>query len=177
MTLFAVVIFAGGIVAGWRSDLLLPRPYLVSAGAQAIEPEGVAVARWTRSALGPEAGFAADPSSAFLLLTYGSQRPLTGEARGIRSLFFTSIVDTSVTDILARANVRYLAFDRRVISWNPLLGIYPPRPGPYTADETVLLDPKAVSKFDNQTHVSRILDAGDIVIYDVGGLRDTSRAN
>ncbi len=177
MTLFAAVIFAGGIVTGWRSDLLLPRPYLVSASGPAIEPEGVTVARWTRSALGAETRFAADPSSAFLLLAYGSQRPLTGEARGIRSLFFTRTFDTSVTDILTRAQVRYLAFDRRLISWNLLLGIYPSQPGASAADPDVLLDPDAVSKFDNQPYVSRILDAGNIVIYDVGGLYDAAPAN
>jgi hypothetical protein len=110
-------------------------------------------------------------------MTYGDQRPLTGDALGIRSLYFTKTVDSSVSDILNKAQVRYVAFDRRLISWNPLLGIYPPRPGPHPADEDALLDPDAVSKFDKQSHVSRILDAGDVVIYDVGGLVGTAQPN
>jgi hypothetical protein len=175
MTVYAAVIFGGGVVAGWRSDLRLPWPYLVSAGGPAIEPQGASAARWTRAALGTEIRFAADPSSAFYLMDYGDQRPLTGDALGIRSLFFTRTIDRSVSDIVTQAGVRYLSFDRRLISWNPLLGIYPARPGPHPADEDALIDPDAISKFDNAPQVSRILDTGDIVIYDLGGLSGTPR--
>jgi hypothetical protein len=171
MATYVTVIFAGGVVAGWRSDLRLPRPYLVGSGGSAIEPEGVAVARSARQTLGSENRFAADPSNAFFLLTYGDQRPETGEARGIRSVFFARTVDRSVIDILNRAQVSYLAVDRRLISWNNLLGIYPPRPGSHSAAEDELLDPAVVGKFDGQARVSRVLDGGDVVVYDVRDLR------
>lgn len=177
LTMYAVVIFAGGVVAGWSSDLRLPRPYLVSSGGTLIEPAGVTVARWSRAELGTDNVFAADPSSALNLLAYGDQRPLTGDARGIRSVFFTRTIDSTVADILRNANVRYLAFDPRLIAWNPLLGVYPPRPGDQTTVSRALLDPDAVAKFDKVLNVNRIVDAGDLVIYDVGALSNAPHTN
>jgi hypothetical protein len=169
LTVWAAVIFAGGVAGGWQADLLLPRAYLVSAGGPPVEPEGVTDARWTLAALGAGNVFAADPSTAAQLLTYGDQFPLTGEARGIRSALFITRMDPSVPEIFRAAQVQFVAVDRRLISGTPLVGIYPPRPG-VDPDQDVLMDRRAIAKFDQQPGVLRILDSGNIVMFDIGVL-------
>lgn len=173
---YLATIFAGGLLVGWRADLLLPRAFVVRGSGPAIEPEGLADARWSRALLGSGKRLAADASNAQYLITYGDQYVLTGDAGGVRSAILGTSVDDSVRYILNQDQLQFVVIDRRLISWNSVVGIYPPRPGA-DRDQSVLLDPAAIDKFDQQPNVNRIIDSGNIVIYDVGGLSGATNSN
>jgi hypothetical protein len=48
---YAGIIFAGGVIAGWPAQQRLALPYVVDAGGQTILPEGEAAAQWVRPSL------------------------------------------------------------------------------------------------------------------------------
>jgi hypothetical protein len=169
---YVAVVFAGGVLSGWQPNVRLAQPYLVAAGTSIIEPQGVATARWARSVLGPNNRFAVDPSNGKALVAYGEQYPYTGWAHGIRGLLFAAQIGRNEQRILQNTGVRFVALDRRLISWDHMVGLYFNHTGSPAGQKLELLDPEAFAKFDNQQRVSRIFDSGTIVIYYVGALSD-----
>jgi hypothetical protein len=172
LTLYVLVIFLGGMATGWQPNARLARPYLVGVGTSAIEPQGVTAARWTRSFLGEDNAFATDTTNARLLLAYGEQRPYTGAKYGIKAMLRSRRVGRSEQYILQLTNVRYIAYDRRVISWDHMIGVYFNHLVSGFSQETELIEPQQYAKFDAQKGVSRIFDSGNIIMYDVKGLVD-----
>jgi hypothetical protein len=175
---YLTAVFLGGVATAWRPDVRLPRPFLLAASNGAlVEPAGVTVARWTRDVLGRGQSIATDPTNAELLLAYAEQRPATTAAHGIRAMLYSATVDDSTREILAYAQARYVLVDRRLNSWDHLIGVYPRGGLGDAADPPRLFDPSVYGKFDTQPTVSRLLDAGDIVLYDVEALSSGASAN
>jgi hypothetical protein len=168
--IYLSLIFLGSIVIGWRPDLRVPRAYIVNAESTSVEAEGKALARWSRGALGEGNVVAVDQSNAIIMLLHGRQQPLTGQARGIRDMIFTRLVDDSVVTILRNAGVQYVIVDRRRASWDHLIGIYPAQSPQEASDTENWLNPASLAKFDDNAAVHRIADSGNIVIYDVEAL-------
>ena len=166
------IVFAGGVIAGWQPNARLAQPYLINAGTHVIEPQGVTTAKWTRAYLRPNNRIAADASNAKLLLAYGEQYPYTGEKYGVRHMFFSEQVGQGERHILQVTGVRYVVVDRRLISWDNIVGLYFNRNEQARSHSAVLMDVEVYSKFDGVDKVSRIYDSGDIVIYYVGSLVD-----
>jgi hypothetical protein len=173
---YAMVIFLGGVVLSWRTDVRLPRPYYTETMGYVMEPQGIAVATWSREYLGEHNSVAASDADAFLLATYGQQRSWTGFARGIRAMLFAPEVNPSVRLILAGVEAEYVVVDRRLQSFDLLAGYYP-APGPDPLAPSQLLDPIVSNKFDSHPDVSRIADTGDIVVYDVSRLSGVATAS
>ena len=171
-----VLIVLGGAMTGWPYALQIPPPYLVvAADGQSIEPEDVSLARWVRTALGPDNVMTTDPSNALMMGAYGFQRPFTGQAYGVQSMLLAPYVDATSLDVLRTLKARYVVMDRRVRSWDHSLGFYPPGgSGPLSAPSP-LLDPAIVDKFDALAGVNRIADTGSVVVYDMGALDDALR--
>jgi hypothetical protein len=70
-------------------------------------------------------------------------------------------------------DVEYIVFDRRLNSWDNMLGMYfNPIEGRY---ESIWITPNAYLKFDAEPEVSRLYDSGNIKIYDVRGLRNEAQ--
>lgn len=168
LTGYVAVIFVGGILSGWQPNARLAQPYLVAAGTSMIEPQGVAMARWMRAALGTNNRIAVDPSNAKALVAYGEQYPYTGSEHGIRDMMFSTRLGRTEQSILQNTGVRFVALDHRMISWDHMVGLY----FNHTDQNLELLDPVVFAKFDKQKSVSRIFDSGTIVIYYVGALTD-----
>jgi hypothetical protein len=165
----ALLLFMGGIIAGWPPAVRLPPPYFVSVNGVVIEPPGVAAAQWAYAHLGPGNRIAADESNARLMFTYGGQYPLTGQKGGIKALIFAKQLDWSTAEIVQATEIRYVVLDMRLTSWNTMLGLYFTRPGTIlTADD--LMEPATQIKFDQDQKVSRLFDSGTLAIYDVGEL-------
>jgi hypothetical protein len=164
-----LLLFIGGIIAGWPPAVRLPPPYFVSVNGVVIEPPGVAAARWAYTHLGPNNRIAADESNARLMFTYGDQYPLTGQTGGIRALIFAQHLDWSADEIVQATAIRYVVLDMRLASWNTMLGLYFTRPG-VTLTANDLMEPATQTKFDSAQNVSRLFDSGTLAIYDVGAL-------
>lgn len=169
-----VLLFLGGVIAGWPPNGRLGLPYQVQVGNATLEPQGVIAANWSRIFLPGDQRFGADYSNGRLLLAYGNQYPLTGSARGIPSLLTEPQLDSGALQILTKNRIRYMLLDRRLNSADPMAGIYfnaPVKP----ADTTErYVDPNIFLKFDRAPGVSRLFDSGDIFIYDVEALSGVS---
>jgi hypothetical protein len=169
LPLYVSVIFVGGVVISWRPDLRLPRAYITQVGGREVQPEGVAVAQFTRQRLGINNSIPTDESNALLLAVYGQQTPWLGLANGIRRTLAAPSVDSGARATLTLLGAQYVLLDRRVQSADHLVGIYP-LPGPQAPDPGQLIDPAAFAKFNAEPDADRVADSGNIVVYDVSKL-------
>jgi hypothetical protein len=161
LAVLAVVLFFGGLIAGWPPRARLPRPYAISAGDHLIKPPVVTVSEWMLVNLGPDNRIAAPKADAKVLCAY-DQYPFTDNGRYIKRMFYAEEVDKSENTTLLRRNIEYVVSDRKVISWDNMIGYYF-----YKEQSLEVFDPRVFEKFDKLEGVTRILDAGDIVVYDV----------
>jgi hypothetical protein len=162
MAVLMVVLFFGGLIAGWPPRARLPRAYAVSAaGNHLVRPQVVTVAEWVLANLGPDNRIAAPKADAKMLGAY-NQYPFTDNGRSIRKMFYAEVVGQAENHTLWRRNIKYVVSDRKVISWDHMIGYYF-----YKEQSLEVFDPRVFEKFDKLDGVTRMLDAGDIVVYDV----------
>src|SRR5579859_2310237 len=162
-----LVIFVGGVISGWQPQLRLAQVYEVAVGNVRLEPAGAAAARWTLATLGPGHHFATDESNGRYLLAYGEQDVLAGRDRSIKSLFEATKVQDWQLQILQDVPIEYLAVDRRLVSADNMAGYFFDSGNQWPLPPYQLLPPSNYTKFEQLGQVSRIFDAGDLVIYDV----------
>jgi len=159
----------GGTILGAPSWLRLPGPYLVSADARSIEPQGIDAARWAGQTLGEGNRIAADRVNTVLMLTYGRQTPAWGlsDRVDVTPVFFDKRWTARDGSLLRGAAVHYLVVDSRLTTALPARGVYiePGEPGAFHHRKP--LPKAAVTKFDRAKRLSRVFDGGSIAIYDV----------
>lgn len=171
--IWAGVIFAGGVVTGsGPTARILPGPYRVSADSRSIEPEGIAVAEWARSFLGPGNRIVTDRTNKILMGSYGDQYVVNGlsDHLDVSVIIVNTQISTYLLEILQRGQIRYVVVDRRLGEQIPVLGLYVEQGETDGFHHTTPLDQAALNKFDGVKGVLRVFDSGDIVIYDVRGL-------
>jgi hypothetical protein len=164
------VLFAGGVIAGWQPQLRLTQPYVVAAGDQVINAEGYSVANWMRTELGAGKRMAADTVNGLQILAYGEQRPSIGRFSFVKILLNDAPLMHWHIDVMAEWNLEYMVVDRRLSAWNNMLGYFFTRKDavdPATDWQT----PEVIEKFDRLHSVSRVMDSGNIVVYEVGDIR------
>ena len=159
----AALLLAGGIIAGWPTDLRLSLPYRVDAAGRVLEPQGTTAARWSTSNLGTGRNFLADPSNARLLLWQG-EIAYAGGNPNLNDILRQPLLASWMVDQLREKQVRFLVMDRRRISQNQTFGNYffSPR-----AARLGLYSAAAYAKFDRQPGISKVYDSGNVSIYDL----------
>jgi hypothetical protein len=161
----AAVIVTGGLASGWPPIWdRLPGPYLVSGFERSVDPEDVAAAEWTLSALGPGNRWAEDFNAYNLLSTLGDQNTV----RAVAVLFDGRGADAAARALVKQQDIEYLAVDLRDSMQLPATGAYfpvDPNAGLYRSPLS-LSDLKAPGRVRG---VSRIYDSGDILFYDLRG--------
>lgn len=171
---WATIIFLGGVTVGWPPPWArMPGPYLPAADSRSVEQQGLAAAEWARARLGPDNRLIADRTNRLLMGAYGEQRPVTGYADRVKisQVFLAPELGPAERQILRVGQVRYVVVDRRLSAALPSAGVYFER-GEVPGDRySAPIDPAALAKFDALPGVNRVFDSGDIVIYDVAGLR------
>jgi hypothetical protein len=161
-----VVLIFGGFMSGWPPQARMPRPYLVgTGGSHLIEPQVVEVAKWTHDFLGPDHRIATSKVGDKLFSAYGGQTPFTGKPHGIKAMLFSAAVGPSEREIIRNAGIEYIAYDRRSISWDLMIGLY--FFNQKSSPSYELIEFETYEKFDGLQGVNRVMDSGDIVIYDV----------
>jgi hypothetical protein len=173
LTLFTTVLFIGGVIAGSGPDWdRFPGPFLVSADARSLTPEGSSVAQWASANLGSGHRVATDRVNSLLMATYGRQRVITSLDDNIDpSPLFTSLTfDDTDLSILRDAQIQYLVADLRLSTALPRRGFYFSEIEPGAFNYTAPISKAALTKYDNLPNVNRVFDSGDIVIYDTGAL-------
>lgn len=165
----AATVFMGGVIAGTSPTVRLPQTYRVDVGSQAIDPEGVASASWSREALGSNFGVVAEEAGGREMLLLARQRAYLGPRPAwVRILHAPKLEDWHVA-LLRQWNIRYVAVDRRVIADDELAGyFFRPAGDP---EFSKARSPRVVRKLDRVPGVQRIWHSGDVAIYDVGRLR------
>ncbi|CAG0927118.1 hypothetical protein TFLX_00363 [Thermoflexales bacterium] len=168
------LIFMGGIIAGWPPLLRLSRPLQVKVDQLKIEPQGMATTRWLRSVLGPDHTLIADESNGRLLLAYGGQNPLVGRNLNVNEVIGAELIEDWHLELMREQQVEYVLVDRRRVSWNNMAGYYFDEPESEALVPKGLFAPEIYEKFDSRPEVGRLLDSGNIVIYDVRTLRNVT---
>jgi hypothetical protein len=161
-TAFIAVVFAGGVIAGWKPNIRLAQPYRIKAGPNVIDAEGRQMAYWIAARLPPGLRFAASDSDARLLAAYTGEVTFTSSV--VVDLLQTTTLPHYELSTLRKKRLRYVVSDRRFKSFDNMTGYYfGLRPGAGTPDR--LYPPQVALKFDG-IQADRIYDSGDIVVYD-----------
>lgn len=159
------IVFLGGVISGWSPQLILQQPEQLRVGSVILEPQGIADARWFLSNFGSNNRIVADPSSSRSFLTFGGQYAYESYHADLNDIFGTPDFPAWQGKALQNYSIRYMVFDRRTLSRNSMSGNYFDQ----TADPTSTsqwIDPQVFGKFENVPDISRILDSGNISIYD-----------
>lgn len=172
--LYAGVLFAGGIIAGWSPWARMPWPYRVGADTRSVEPQGLAAADWSSAFLADNSRMAADRINLTLQGTFGEQRMITHLIDGVSvsGLFLGPRIGPTEREIMRQGRIRYLLTDLRITRQLPLDGHY------YETWEKMIIPytrpvaEQVLEKFDYLPGVSRVYDSGDIRIYDAQVLAD-----
>lgn len=109
---------------------------------------------------------AADLTNGLFLLAEAEQIILTGQAHGVQDLIRSESFGRSEKGVIHSLDLNYVIVDRRLGSWDAMMGLYFD-----TFKRQKELTPKAFEKFASLPNVNRILDTGDIVIYDVNEIQ------
>ncbi len=168
------LVFMGGIIAGWPPLLRLSRPLQVKAGNLIADAPGMEATRWMRDTLGPNHGIIADESNGRLMLAYGEQYPLVGRDQNANDIIGTPIIEDWHLQTMRDENVEFILVDRRLVSWNNMSGYYFDESHSDPLLPRDLLKPEVYQKFDKRPEVGRMVDTGNLVIYDVRILRNAT---
>ncbi len=168
------IIFMGGIISGWAPALRLSGPLQVNVDNVVLQPQGFAAAQWMRAFLGPGNQVAADESNARLFLAYGEQLTLAGRYPDVVDLLGMADFPDWQVKLIQDWGIQYVAVDRRLISSDNMAGYYFDRTSTGLLPNSDFLAPEVYSKFDQPKAISRLFDSGNIVIYDLGALRNAT---
>ena len=164
------VLLIGGTVAGWPPRVLLALPYRAHAdGGAEIVPQPEAVAVWARTTLGPGRRFVAPEAVGRELLVHGRQTVfVTSAPFNAATILFEGTMTSGIVAGLTAHSIGYVAEDRFVAGDDSMAGYFF-----RSAESEKRVDPRALEKFDSYPGVDRLLDSGDIAIYDVAVLNGT----
>jgi len=168
----ATVVLVGGVIVGIPRWARLPGPYLVSADARSIEPNGIAAARWAREHLGPDQRMVADRTNRLLMGVYGHQEViLANNARVDLSLFYRSFEFGDLQRrLVTEQQIRFAVVDLRLTRLLPTIGFYFQKQELAAGTPITPLRREGFEKFDTEPGLDRLFDNGEIRLYDVSTL-------
>lgn len=166
-----------GVVLGTAWYLRVRGEYRAGAEQLSVEPQGVAVARWALRELGPRNRFVADRTNQKLLAGIGRQDPVTAYNRHLGTAYAmwgAELTDDDRATLRAGA-IGYVLADRRITEQPPLFPyvfeIAEPDAGRHQAGWPA----EGLAKWDRLPGSWRVLDSGDIRVYDVEDAPDAGR--
>ena len=170
-----MTVFAGGVIAGWNPQLRFTQPLLVDTGDTVIETQGVSAANWLRNTVGPNHRIVSDEVNGRLMLAYGEQSGYVGRFPYVYDLLRTPTFTPLLYGVMQEWDLDYAVVDRREIAWDNMAGYFFDRVDTQGQSTATWSDPAVYEKFDRQPLVSRIMDTGTVVIYDVADLVTVAR--
>ncbi len=166
-TLIFMTIFASGVVAGWNPQLRFVQPLVVDANGTLIESQGVSAAKWMRSTLGANHQIVTDEANGRLMLAYGEQVGYVGTFRYVYDILRTATFSPVQLRAMVGWELEYAVVDRREAVWDTMAGYFFERLDNQGQTMAQWVEPAVYEKFDRQPLVSRVMDAGTLVVYDV----------
>lgn len=172
-TLIAGVItlaICGAAIQGWPSRVLLSQPLEIQSGSAVLRPEGFSASAWATSRLPASSVYVADEVTGRELAVDRAGFTLSGRADGVREVLSRPGMEPWQRDLLRKQNVDFAVLDRRRISANNVTGYFF-QPANSPDGGAGYYTPRARAKFAALPRSSRVFDSGNIVIYDIRGLR------
>lgn len=168
----AAIVLVGGVVVGIPRWARLPGPYLASADARSIEPNGIAAAGWARSYLGPDNRMFADRTNQLLMGVYGHQGVIVANNPFVDlGAFYQAFAFGPVQRrLVEREAVTFAVVDRRLTRLPPTVGFYFQKQELNSGIRSAPLPLAGLQKFDTEPLIDRLFDNGDVLIYDVSSL-------
>jgi hypothetical protein len=160
-----VALFFGGLIAGWPPRARLSRPYVIDTGGYLVRPQNVTVSEWMLEYLGPDNRIAASRANAKVFGAHG-QHPFTDKGP-IKNMFLSDSFGRSERKSLLRRDIQYVVSDRQNVSWDHMIGYYFYNRFTTRSSDLILIEPQIFGKLEGVKGITRMLDSGDIVIYDV----------
>jgi hypothetical protein len=161
----SVALFFGGLIAGWPPRARLSRPYVIGTGEYLVRPPTVTVAEWMLDYLGPDNRIAASKADAKVFGAH-DQHPFT-DSGPIKKMFLSEEFGRSERKTLLRRDVQYVASNRKNVSWDNMIGYYFYSLFTNRSSDLRLIEPQIFGKLEGVEGITRMLDSGDLVIYDV----------
>jgi hypothetical protein len=166
------VMFLGGLIAGWAYWARVPGPYMVGADTRSIDAEGLLAAGWTKQYLPRDSRIVADRINGLLMGSYGRLYVIRSGTDNIQiaPILFSNQLGDWERELMRITRAQYVVVDYRLTTELPELGVFVEvgEPGGMNHDQP--LSRAAVEKFDLLPGVSRIYDAGNIILYDIESL-------
>ena len=165
------VLMIGATLTSWPASVRLPLPYRVAVADETFTPESDSVASWSREALGPARRFVADGSNGRVLLATG-QVVYVARTPNARVFLEEPEIDLFQLGIMRELDLEYVVVDRRLSTDDNMAGYFFDADGVRRAIDTGERSTAVLEKFEEEPVVSRLLDTGNSVVYDVRPLRD-----
>jgi hypothetical protein len=168
------MVFVGSVILGWPRWERMPGPYLLVADARSVDRQSIAAARWLGQTLPPNQRVVADRVNGLLALALGRQHVVSDSFEGIpvSELYFAEEWGAESEWIVREGRIRYLISDRRLMDGPPLAGMYFEPQERALEEITVPVGGPLRQALDELPGVNRVLDGGDIRIYDLGVFLD-----
>jgi hypothetical protein len=173
--LLFILIFAGGLVAGWNPQLRFSQPLVVEANGVLIEAQGISAAKWMRETVGAHQQIVTDEVNGRLMLTHGEQVGYVGRFPYVQDILRTPTFSPTQLGAMMEWDLDYAVVDRRELVWDTMFGYFFDRVDRAGNPVTKWAEPAVYEKFDRQPLVSRVMDAGTLVVYDVVDLVAATR--
>lgn len=168
VTVAAGVLLVGGVVAGWPPRVLLSLPYKVDARGAVLPSQPLATAEWARGVLGTGRRFIAPEAIGRELNVNGGETAYVTDVSSFdaHAVLYADTVTASIVSTLAAERVGFVVIPRRTSSDDVMAGyFFAPRGAQHES-----VSRTAFLKYDVFPGVQRLLDTGNLYVYDVRSL-------
>lgn len=167
-SVMTIMLLGGMVLAVGAGMYRLPGTYVPTADVRGVDQERMQAAIWADSHLGPKNRIGADSTNVLLMGTYGDQDTVTLSSSGIdvSPIFFSLTFGPPEISLLRHAQIHYLAVDLQLAHSLPISGFYFVQAEYDAYKHTKPIPLQALTKFNTISRINKVLDSGDIVIYD-----------
>lgn len=165
-----LVVICGGVISGWPSPLLLAQPLKVRVDKAVVVPQGLSAATWAIHELPADSTYIGDEATGRELLVDGAHFSLFGNGGNVPAILESPLFPSWQRAVLVDRGIDYVVVDRRKVAANNQ-SAYFFQPASDPADGLGYY-PAGVRKKLELPTTSTVFDSGDIVIFEVRGLRE-----
>lgn len=160
----SIVIFLGATTSGWPAPWeLLPGTFHVAGFESGIDRQNREAVQWFRSNVGANRRVACETAICSLAGAYAGAYPIPDEP----SLYYTTVMDSSVVSLIHRRRIEYVFVDDRMSSEAPITGHLFRTASSQSGAQDPPVPLAGLTKFRGVAGIQLIYDSGPIQIYDV----------